>query len=73
MSPRLIRNRLVFDEWVFIRSNFGMELRAGNRESGFAHINQTVFHMAIPEELELLKALGKPDYDRDCRARAMMP
>ncbi len=32
ITPWLIRNRKVFGEWIFIRSNFGAELRFGNAE-----------------------------------------
>lgn len=30
LSPWLIRNRVVFGEWVFLRSNFGFEFSLGN-------------------------------------------
>lgn len=30
ISPWLVRNRLVFGRWVFLRSNFGFELALGN-------------------------------------------
>lgn len=30
ISPWLVRNRVVFGQWVFIRSNFGLEFATGN-------------------------------------------
>jgi len=37
ISPWLVRNRMVFGQWVFLRSNFGFELGLGNYQysSGF--------------------------------------
>jgi 4-amino-4-deoxy-L-arabinose transferase-like glycosyltransferase len=71
VSPWLVRNRIVFGEWVFIRSNFGMELRAGNREEGVPFVSVERFHMSDPVELSRLRELGEPAFDRECRARAL--
>ena len=71
VSPWVVRNRLVFNEWVFLRSNFGAELRAGNSDGGRTYISREDFHMSKADELHLLRELGEPGYDRDCMKRAL--
>jgi 4-amino-4-deoxy-L-arabinose transferase-like glycosyltransferase len=35
ISPWLVRNRVVFGQWVFLRSNFGVEFSLGNYHTSF--------------------------------------
>jgi len=70
-APWLLRNRLLFDRWVFLRSNLGMEFRAGSRDDAKAFIEPAEFHLSDPTELARLEALGEPGYDGDCLRRAV--
>jgi len=42
ISPWLVRNRIVFGEWVFLRSNFGFEMTVGNypNASGYGWVGK---------------------------------
>ncbi|MCG3132476.1 MAG: hypothetical protein FLDDKLPJ_03326 [Phycisphaerae bacterium] len=69
--PWLIRNRIMFDEWIFIRGNFGTELMAGNRGNGHAYVGPDCFYLNEPAERALLEGLGEPAYNRHCYGRAI--
>ncbi len=69
--PWLLRNHVVFDEVVFLRSNFGMEFWGANTGSGRAYIPMDEFHLSDPNELALLQELGEPAYDAVCMERAV--
>ena len=64
ISPWLIRNRVVFGEWVFIRDNFGFEFALGNYHGsngrGWAHFHPT----GSPKELHDYSTMGELRYVR---------
>lgn len=61
-SPWLIRNRIVFGEWVFLRDNFGFEFALGNFHGsngrGWAHNHPT----GNPDELTAYSTMGELNY-----------
>lgn len=68
-APWIIRNRVVFGEFVFLRSNFGALLWAGNHGAGGARHGSSflpAFSALLPE----LKQVGEPELSRRCKARA---
>ncbi len=71
ISPWLIRNRVVFGEWVFLRSNFGFEFHLGNNRfaTGRGWIGQ---HPAgNPAELARYERMGEPAYARSRMSDAL--
>ncbi len=70
VMPWLVRNRLAFDEWVFIRCNFGMEFLAAHRSEGNYHIFAEAFPLNEPAEADRLRKLGEVGYSKDCFLRA---
>jgi len=62
IGPWLIRNRMVFGEWVFLRDNFGFEFALGNFHGsngrGWAPYHPT----KNPEELKAYASMGELDY-----------
>ena len=75
--PWGIRNYAVFGEAVFIRSNFGLELRMGNHDGAAADIDvtaaRTVERHPRTNEAEALelRALGEVEYMRRARGDAI--
>jgi 4-amino-4-deoxy-L-arabinose transferase-like glycosyltransferase len=64
ISPWLIRSRVVFGEWVFIRSNLGFEFHLGNWH-GSSGMGWRGMHPAVNErEYELYKSMGELAYVR---------
>jgi hypothetical protein len=63
IAPWTIRNMLVFDSFIPMRSGFGMELRQGNNPVGSIRQNSTSIHPSLKkEELEKLQSMGEPAY-----------
>jgi hypothetical protein len=65
ISPWLARNRMVFGQWVFLRSNFGFEFWLGNARytTPRGWIGQ---HPAgNPAELARYRTMGEPAYVRE--------
>jgi hypothetical protein len=64
LSPWLVRNRAVFGQWVFVRSNFGFEFWLGNARystpRGWGRQHPT----GNPAELALYKNMGEMGYVR---------
>ena len=62
IGPWLIRNRVVFGEWIFLRDNFGFEFALGNFHGsngrGWAPYHPT----KNPEELKAYGTLGELNY-----------
>jgi 4-amino-4-deoxy-L-arabinose transferase-like glycosyltransferase len=62
LSPWLVRNYLTFSDWVFVRSNFGMELRGTNYE-GSTGLREPALHPADNDaEREKLRQVGELAY-----------
>ena len=70
VSPWLIRNRVVFGEWVFLRDNFGFEFALGNFHGsngrGWAHNHPT----GNPDELNAYATMGELNYVKSKTALA---
>jgi 4-amino-4-deoxy-L-arabinose transferase-like glycosyltransferase len=62
ISPWLVRNRLVFGRWVFLRSNFGMELALGNYHLSFGRGWGGRHPTLNPAEKASYRELGELDY-----------
>jgi hypothetical protein len=62
VGPWLVRNRLVFGEWVFIRDNFPLEFRMGNWY-GSNWMGWRGYHpLANPQQMERFRRLGELGY-----------
>lgn len=71
-APWLVRNALVFDAFVPLRSNYGIELRQGNNPRG--SIRQSIDSLnptLVPEERERYLTLGEVEYGRRARDAAL--
>ena len=62
VTPWLVRNYRVFDRPIFIRDNFGVELRAGNQLGQYGLWSGEVHPDRNPYELRLLTTMGEADY-----------
>ncbi len=76
-APWGVRNYRAFNAVMFVRSNFGLELRVGNHEG--AHADIDISHARVPlrhprtDDVEALKVreLGEVAYMRQARAEAL--
>jgi 4-amino-4-deoxy-L-arabinose transferase-like glycosyltransferase len=64
ISPWLVRNRVVFGEWTFLRSNFGFEFWLGNARYATPRGWIGQHPAGNPDELAQYKAMGEPAYAR---------
>ncbi|HEY6945964.1 MAG TPA: hypothetical protein VI431_12550 [Candidatus Acidoferrum sp.] len=64
VTPWLVRNYFVFHRPVFIRDNFGVELRVGNQPGNRGLLSRDVHPMSNEYELSRLIELGEPEYSR---------
>lgn len=64
IAPWLVRNYLVFHRLVFIRDNFGVELRAGNQPGKNGRWNPEVHPDQSAYELSRVLAMGEAEYAR---------
>jgi len=64
IAPWLLRNYLVFDRPVFIRDNFGVELRAGNQPGGMGLWDSNVHPNQNAYELGRVVEMGEVEYAR---------
>ncbi|HEX9120753.1 MAG TPA: glycosyltransferase family 39 protein [Terriglobales bacterium] len=64
ISPWLVRNRVVFGEWAFLRSNFGFEFWLGNTRYNTGRGWGGRHPTANPAELVRYQAMGEPAYVR---------
>ena len=75
--PWALRNYNVFGEFIFIRSNFGLELRMGNHEGATAAMEtmdrrELGSHPRIHRaEAEKVRALGEVEYMRRAKQEAL--
>lgn len=70
ISPWLVRNRVTFERWVFLRSCLGLNLFLSNSGAGRITVPPSEFALNTPAELAHLRRLGEIDHDRDCAQRA---
>lgn len=78
-APWVWRNYVVFDEFVFIRSNFGLELRMGNHKGAAADMEvmdrldlRLQAHPRLHrEEAEKVTQWGEMEYMRQARRQAL--
>jgi hypothetical protein len=78
-APWAWRNYIAFHEFVFIRSNFGLELRMGNHEGAAADMEvmdrldpRLQLHPRLhPEEAEKVREWGEMEYMRRARREAL--
>ena len=61
IAPWLVRNYIVFDQFAFIKSNFGRELWVGNNKNatGWHHETADAFALLSPEERHHLDQLNE--------------
>jgi 4-amino-4-deoxy-L-arabinose transferase-like glycosyltransferase len=72
LSPWLVRNYLTFGEFIFIRSNFGVELHLGNYEGATGLSAGRLLHPAGNErELEKLRRMGELAYVAESKRQAL--
>lgn len=72
VSPWIIRNRVVFGEWVFLRSCFGVNLHMTNRGDGGVTVTRDQFIFSDPSEKARLSEVGEIRYDRECARAAVV-
>ena len=71
ISPWLIRNRVVFHQWVFLRSNFGVELALGNHEHSLGR-GDSLRHPAYnTNEYATYQRMGEVAYVKTRQAEAL--
>jgi hypothetical protein len=68
MLPWTIRNYYVADGWVFVKSNFGLELWIGNHPASYTKELHPLF--SFPERYQLIME-GEADYGRGKQRLAM--
>jgi 4-amino-4-deoxy-L-arabinose transferase-like glycosyltransferase len=64
ISPWMIRNRVVFGDWVFVRSNFWFEFEMANYHGTYGQDSKARHPYSSPTELAEYKALGELGYTR---------
>lgn len=64
LAPWLVRNYLVFHHLVFIRDNFGVELRVGNQPGSRGLLSGSVHPNGSAKELTHLAQTGEAEYTR---------
>lgn len=64
ISPWLVRNRMVFGQWTFLRSNFGVEFWLGNTRYSVGRGWGGQHPTGNPAELVRYQAMGEPAYAR---------
>jgi Dolichyl-phosphate-mannose-protein mannosyltransferase len=72
LTPWLIRNYLIFGEFVFIKSNFGLELHLGNYEGSTGLSGGRLLHPAGNEhEFEKFRRMGELSYIEEQKRQAL--
>jgi 4-amino-4-deoxy-L-arabinose transferase-like glycosyltransferase len=64
ISPWMVRNRIVFGEWVFLRSNFGFEFWMSNARYASPRGWMKQHPASNPDELARYRTMGEPSYVR---------
>ncbi len=70
LSPWLVRNYEAFGRFVFIRDDFGLQLRLGNNKFADGMLIATLQPNLNKPELEKFERLGEIAYEADCRRLA---
>jgi hypothetical protein len=70
LSPWLIRNYEVFGRFVFIRDDFGLQLRLGNNKFSDGMLFASLQPNLNQPELDYFKSMGELKYEAYCRHRA---
>ena len=70
LSPWLVRNYEAFGRVVFIRDDFGLQLRLGNNKLADGMLIATLQPNLNKPELEKFERLGEIAYEADCRRLA---
>jgi hypothetical protein len=71
VTPWLVRNFEVFHRPVFIRDNFGVELRVGNQPGSGGQWIPSVHPDQNAYELSRMAAMGEVEYAHDCGQEAV--
>jgi 4-amino-4-deoxy-L-arabinose transferase-like glycosyltransferase len=72
VSPWLVRNYLTFGEFVFIKSNFGVELHQGNHEGSTGLSEGRLQHPAAYDQaMEKLRQMGELPYVAERKRQAL--
>ncbi|HVI08311.1 MAG TPA: glycosyltransferase family 39 protein [Candidatus Binatia bacterium] len=71
LSPWLARNYRAFGRFVFIRDDFGLQLRLGNNRLADGMLIATLQPNLNKLELEDFQRMGEIAYERYCRQRAL--
>jgi hypothetical protein len=71
-APWLVRNYLTFGEFVFIKSNFGLELHLGNYEGSNGLSGGWLLHPAGNDhEFEKFRRMGELSYIKESKRQAL--
>jgi 4-amino-4-deoxy-L-arabinose transferase-like glycosyltransferase len=70
LSPWLVRNYEVFGRFVFIRDDFGLQLRLGNNNMADGMLIATLQPNLNKLEFEKFQRLGEIGYEAECRRLA---
>ncbi|MFY9743704.1 MAG: glycosyltransferase family 39 protein [Candidatus Sulfotelmatobacter sp.] len=70
LSPWLVRNYEVFGRFVFIRDDFGLQLRLGNNRFSDGMLFASLQPNLNQPEFEYFKRMGELKYEAFCRQRA---
>jgi len=70
LSPWLVRNYEVFGRFVFIRDDFGLQLRLGNNNMADGMLIATLQPNLNKLELEKFQRMGEIAYEADCKRQA---
>jgi 4-amino-4-deoxy-L-arabinose transferase-like glycosyltransferase len=71
LSPWLVRNYRTFGRFIWIRSNFGAELRLGNGPGADGRWMDSLHPTKDPEQLELYRHLGEIAYVAERKQEAL--
>ena len=72
LTPWLVRNYLTFGEFVFVKGNFGMELRLGNFEGSSGLSGGRLLHPAGNDgEFERFRQMGELSYSKESKRQAL--
>jgi hypothetical protein len=71
ITPWLVRNHRVFGRWMFLRSNFGAELRIGNGPGADGTWREYLHPTQNVHEMQRFQKLGEVGYVAERRREAM--
>ena len=71
ITPWIIRNYQIFGQFIFIRSNFGAELRLGNGPGANGTWMDYLHATKNPQQLQLYRQLGETAYVAECKREAV--